>query len=58
MMSPQKINSELLRSVLLSANNNLKDTLIDLESEDLDDEAVSMRIKEIQTELRKISGQN
>lgn len=53
-MSPQKINPEVLRSILLSAGKKLKDTLVDLESEDLDDEAVSSRIKEVQKEIRKI----
>lgn len=55
-MSPQKINPEVLRSILLSAGKKLKDTLVDLESEDLDDEAVSSRIKEVQKEIRKIPG--
>lgn len=53
-MSPQKINPEVLRSILLSAGKKLKDTLVDLEAEDLDDEAVSSRIKEVQKEIRKI----
>ncbi|MBL8024217.1 MAG: hypothetical protein JNK54_08075 [Elusimicrobia bacterium] len=53
-MSPQKINSELLRCILLSAGSKLNQTLVDLESEDLDDEAVSLRLKEVQKELRKI----
>jgi hypothetical protein len=55
-MSPQKINPEVLRSILLSAGKKLKETLLDLESEDLDDEAVSSRIKEVQKEIRKIPG--
>lgn len=55
-MIPQKINPEILRSVLVSAGNKLKDTLFDLESEDLDDEAISSRLKEVQKEIRKIPG--
>lgn len=55
-MSPQKFNPEILRSILISAEKKLKDTLIDLESEDLDDEAVSTRMKEVQKEIRKIPG--
>lgn len=53
-MSPQKINPEVLRSILLSAEKKLKDTLVDLESEDLDDQAIGPRIKEVQKELQKI----
>ena len=53
-MSPQKINPEILRSILVSAGKKLKDTLADLESEDLDDQAVGPRIKEVQKELQKI----
>lgn len=55
-MIPQKINPEILRSVLVSAGNKLKDTLFDLESEDLDDEAISCRLKEVQKEIQKIPG--
>ena len=55
-MIPQKINPEILRSVLVSAGNKLKDTLFDLESEDLDDEAISSRLKEVQKEIQKIPG--
>jgi hypothetical protein len=55
-MSPQKINPEILRTILLSAEKTLKDTLLDLESEDLDDDAVSSRMKEVQKEIRKIPG--
>lgn len=55
-MSPQKINPEILRSILLSAGKKLNDTLHDLESEDLDDQAVAIRIKEVQKEIQKIPG--
>lgn len=55
-MIPHKINPEILRSVLVSAGNKLKDTLFDLESEDLDDEAISSRLKEVQKEIQKIPG--
>lgn len=55
-MSPQKINAEILRSILVSAEKKLKDTLSDLESEDLDDEAITSRIKEVQKEIQEIPG--
>jgi hypothetical protein len=54
-MSPQKMNADVLRAALRTAEERLKETLKDLETNDMDDQAVAGRLKEIVTNLRRLS---
>ena len=43
-MTPKKINADALRAALRSTEERLKETLQDLESNDMDDQAVTDRL--------------
>lgn len=53
-MSPRKMNADVLRAALRNAEEQLKEALKDLEINDMDDQAVAGRIKEIVTDLRRL----
>jgi|GEM_PF-3248287 len=53
-MTPKKINADALRAALRSTEERLKETLQDLESNDMDDQAVTDRLKEIEKGWRRL----
>lgn len=53
-MSPRKMNADVLRAALRNAEEQLREALKDLETNDMDDQAVAGRIKEIVTDLRRL----
>ncbi|MBL0349289.1 MAG: hypothetical protein IPP68_02790 [Elusimicrobia bacterium] len=52
-MSEQK--TEILRAALRAAESELKEILLGLEAKDLDDQAVSGQLREIERGLRRLA---
>lgn len=54
-MSPTKFNADAVRAALRAAERRLAETLKDLESNDMDDAAVTERLREIEKGLRRLA---
>ena len=54
-MAPFKLNADTLRAVIRTTEKTLKETLADLEANDLDARTVVDRLQEIGDGLRRLS---
>lgn len=54
-MRPKKFNADAVRAALRTAERRLAETLKDLESNDMDDAAVTERLREIERGLRRLA---